>query len=892
MSAEIAPDEVWHTDVMRPARRARPVEWPLVGRDDTVAAIDAALAGSRAVLVSGHEGVGKTRLLSAIAARASERGCRVDQATGSAATRSIPFGALAHLVPTPAVAGHRTGILPALLGVLTDRYGRRESLLVVDDAHLLDPGAATLVAHLARSGDGPALAIGVRAGEEVHDVITGLWKDGVADRVDLPPLDSDSVAQLLRAVLGGPVDRSTSHRLHAVTQGNALYLRELIQEGRKRAAFERVNEVWRWGGEVPLSPALSELIEARLDQLDPDQRAALEAVAFGEPIAFDALERVVDPAVLDMLEEQSLLVGTTEGPEALARVSHSLYAEVLRRRAPRRRSRRLQIALADAIDAGDGDLLRSTALRMEAGAPPDAPRLIAAAGRASMLGDTALVRRLASAALSDGPHLEAQHLLATAAGHEGRWEEALDLWQHVLAAGPDDDLHASVAIAAGLALAMPLARPDDAVSVLAAAEAAIVGERQRSRVTATRVALFGEVAAKAAQHAPGTSDPATFDDAQIWGWMAASVVRLRRGEFDALVDESGPLLEIAARRDDWMTSLYVGLCRFFGYLLAGRMNECEAFCQASYQRTLDDPLPFARATWAHALGKTALHSGRLEIARANLNESIALLQPNDNGTLRLVLHELALTEALAGDGPRARALLGEADAAARGLQEPFVEASRIDAAICAGSGRVAEARALSLDAARRARAEDDPFYEIPALHDAARYGGAVLVAERLGELSHTFDGVVVTLHAEQAHALASDAAARLIAVADRYADVGLFLDAAESAGAAESIARSHDEQALATRAGILQQSMMSQCGRARPRTALVGGSALRTSLTERELQVAELTGRGYTDAEIAARLFVSVRTVNAHLRSIYAKLGLRGRRELRSALEGGVSRSQ
>ena len=82
------------------------------------------------------------------------------------------------------------------------------------------------------------------------------------------------------------------------------------------------------------------------------------------------------------------------------------------------------------------------------------------------------------------------------------------------------------------------------------------------------------------------------------------------------------------------------LCRFFGYLLAGRMDECEAFCRASYERTLDDPLPLARATWAHALGKTALHAGRLDAARVNLHESIALLQGNDNGTLAVSLFDV------------------------------------------------------------------------------------------------------------------------------------------------------------------------------------------------------------------------------------------------------------
>jgi non-specific serine/threonine protein kinase len=49
------------------------------------------------------------------------------------------------------------------------------------------------------------------------------------------------------------------------------------------------------------------------------------------------------------------------------------------------------------------------------------------------------------------------------------------------------------------------------------------------------------------------------------------------------------------------------------------------------------------------------------------------------------------------------------------------------------------------------------------------------------------------------------------------------------------------------------------------------------SLTPREVEVLQLVADGFTDAQIAQRLFVSVRTVNAHLRSVYTKLGVSSR---------------
>jgi DNA-binding NarL/FixJ family response regulator len=55
-------------------------------------------------------------------------------------------------------------------------------------------------------------------------------------------------------------------------------------------------------------------------------------------------------------------------------------------------------------------------------------------------------------------------------------------------------------------------------------------------------------------------------------------------------------------------------------------------------------------------------------------------------------------------------------------------------------------------------------------------------------------------------------------------------------------------------------------------------------LSTREREIADFARRGETAKEIAARLFLSVRTVNNHLQSVYAKLGISGRSELARAL--------
>jgi DNA-binding NarL/FixJ family response regulator len=79
-------------------------------------------------------------------------------------------------------------------------------------------------------------------------------------------------------------------------------------------------------------------------------------------------------------------------------------------------------------------------------------------------------------------------------------------------------------------------------------------------------------------------------------------------------------------------------------------------------------------------------------------------------------------------------------------------------------------------------------------------------------------------------------------------------------------------EAFAERARI---ELLAVGGRPHPRTA---GTI--EALTPREVQVARLVGEGATNLEIAAQLFISRRTVEYHLKKIFAKLGVTSRTQL------------
>src|SRR4030095_2883129 len=92
------------------------------------------------------------------------------------------------------------------------------------------------------------LVLTPRSGEPAPDAVLSLWKDGLAERLELQVLSRGEVEELVVAVLGGTVDGLPLHRLWAVTQGNVLLLRELLLAGFELGQPQRRDRVWRWSG--------------------------------------------------------------------------------------------------------------------------------------------------------------------------------------------------------------------------------------------------------------------------------------------------------------------------------------------------------------------------------------------------------------------------------------------------------------------------------------------------------------------------------------------------------------------------------------------------------------------------------------------------------------------
>jgi len=259
---------------------------------------------------------------------------------------------------------------------------------------------------------------------------------------------------------------------------------------------------------------------------------------------------------------------------------------------------------------------------------------------------------------------------------------------------------------------------------------------------------------------------------------------------------------------------------------------------------------------------------------------------------------------------RLRALQGrEAEAsaaiehAAAGTPSARLYAQWATAVLYNGLGRYQEAAASARQATSNTFEYWVSVWALPELIEAARRAGDVKLAgdalERLIETTHPSGtdfalGIEARSRAVLSHGLAADNLYREAIDRLRRTRLGPELARAHllygewlrrqgrRAGAREQLRTAHD---LFTAIG-----MDAFAGRARRELLATGEKARKRSLgtreelTPQEEQIARLARDGLSNPEIGAQLFVSARTVEWHLRNVFAKLGITSRRQLQRAL--------
>ena len=229
-------------------------------------ALDAADAGRPwAVGVSGEPGIGKSRLLGELGARAAARGHRVVAGRGAELERDVPFalwvdvlegpaaapGALDGLAPeqlaelavalpaigvAPAAGAERHRVARAVRALLGRLAAERPVTVLLDDAHWADPASADVIALLLhRPPDGPVLLVAAARTARAPVLEAGLEaaaRRGAAEVIEVGALAPEAADALLPPALG----RTARARLYRESGGNPFYLEALARAEREAAA--------------------------------------------------------------------------------------------------------------------------------------------------------------------------------------------------------------------------------------------------------------------------------------------------------------------------------------------------------------------------------------------------------------------------------------------------------------------------------------------------------------------------------------------------------------------------------------------------------------------------------------------------------------------------------
>ena len=261
--------------------------------------IEAVRAGeSRALVVSGEAGVGKTALLEYLAEQAS--GCRLARIAGVQSEMELPFAALHQLcapmldnlqgLPVPQrdaleiAFGMSAGSAPdrflvglAVLSLLSEVAEEQPLVCLVDDEQWLDRASAQVLGFVARRlvAESVGLIFAVRVPSSELAGLGELRVEGLQE--------ADARA-LLDAALTGPLDTRVRDQILAETHGNPLALLELP----RGLTPQELAGGFGLPSAVRLSGGIEENFRRRVDVL-PDQTRRLLLIAAAEPVGDPAL---------------------------------------------------------------------------------------------------------------------------------------------------------------------------------------------------------------------------------------------------------------------------------------------------------------------------------------------------------------------------------------------------------------------------------------------------------------------------------------------------------------------------------------------------------------------------------------------------------------------------
>ena len=921
-------------ETIDPAAAPEPVPFALargtiVGRDAELAAIASMLRDSTTaqsgVVLEGEPGIGKTTVWRHGVELARELSFPVLTSWPAETEAALPYAALGDLLEPvleerlPLLAEpQRLALEVALLrsrpaetptdqlavsrAVLDLLRGAQKQPLVlaIDDVQWLDASSSRVLEFaLRRLGQVPVRLLLARRNGRTLPLPLGLERSIPIQRLAIGPLGVDELGRLVADQLDAQLPRPRLVELHRTSQGNPYYALEIV-----RSLLGRGSEL-AWGQALPIPESIGALLRRRLGDLsDTANEVILLAAASAQPTS-PGLELVLGSST--GLEE-AVGAGILAQDGERVHFVHPLLASIAYDSASPQARRAAHLRIGAAADDPE-ERVRHLALGTEAADERVNAQLDAAAEVAARRGAPASAAQLLEQAVRlTPPHLvdDRRRRLAAAAAHH-------------YAAG---DQPRSRAILETLARELP-AGPQRA-RVLVELSQRIPS--QLDGLTMCRRAL-GEAG----------DDPVLNADLHFF---AAASAR-RASTIPEAVEHARLAVEFAATgRDDVRSARALAM---LGHVetMSGLDSGINALERATeLESWLDAPSLHFRPSFLN--GITLLYLGELERARPLLCAQLERANDRGDEVMRgVALSTLAELELRAGNWSEAYRLASDGallQEQAAPLQDQAHHVLRV-ARVSAHMGRLEEARPVALRLLELAPIHGDRFAEISARRDLAfmelSLGNAAATVDLLEPAVRLQTAMGVALFTAQP--LLHDYVEALVAVGelDRAQQANDALH--ESARpwnvtmhargqALVASARGDHQTARASVAEALEAQRRLEEPFERGRTQLVAGvverragyraaaraaltSALETfdglgaalwaeraaaelaripgrspstsqELTPTERRVADLVAEGKSNKEVAATLFLAVRTVEAHLSHVYTKLGVRSRTEL------------
>jgi DNA-binding CsgD family transcriptional regulator/tetratricopeptide (TPR) repeat protein len=908
--------------------RQRGSERVAMGRRRECAELDALVwavrtGESRALVVVGEPGIGKTALLDYLIGQAS--GCRVLRGAGVESEMELAFGGLhqvcaplldrAERLPHPQRDALRTalglaaGSEPdrflvglAVLGLLAEAATERPLVCVIDDAQWLDRASAQALAFAARRLVAESVALVFAA----HDVDQVPELAGLAD-LRVQGLPEAQARALLDSVLPGRIDERVLDRIVAETRGNPLALLELpkgLSAPELAGDFDLSDTpelLWR----------IEESFRRRLTALPTDtQRLLLVAAAepLGDPVL---LWRAADRLGIDAEAAAPAAEAGLMRIDSRVQFRHPLLRSAVYRAASTDERRYAHEALAEETDpSADPEHHAWHAAQATAGPSEEvAAELERSAMRSRARGGLAAagVFLKRAAQLTPDPARRAERRLAAAqvthqAGGRGAALRLLSLAE----AGPLDELPRARAAALRGQIAFVNRAGDTASLLWAAAKQFERLDPQLARDT------YLEAISAVWLAGPGTSG-----------------VSLRR-----LVQAANAVPAAPSRPVDL---LLAGLATRLndGYAAGAPLLKRALRALRGPNRPGEEALP-----WLPLATATASHVWDDETWHALATRHVQLAR--DVGAFAMLAHALNMAivmHAAVGNLAMAAALADEKEALTEATGLPVLSCGT--PMLAAWQGREAEAesifKTIDHEAFRRGEGRGGPIVQrARALlyNGLGRYEDALAAAQPASELPPEFGATPWAVRVELIEAasragrpdlaagalqelaeparttgtdwaLGIQARCRALCTEDDETAQAAFREAIERLGRTRmrsELARAHllygewlrrqnhrveGRQQLRTAHEMFSDMGAEAFAQRTARELAISGETARKrnfdapdELTAQEAQIVGLVRQGLSNPEIGARLFISRRTVEWHLRNIFNKLNVTSRRQL------------